>query len=115
MKLHRTYIEDIFDVISEIQKIYNEDSAGYTISDSRKRAVRSVAKRELDRNRFINFDSAEKSIHDACSRRLKPFVQTINDFDVAVDQWLSGNPEKLKLILATKIKTNSNTMNLTPS
>ncbi len=103
MALHRTYLEDVFDVILEIQNNFKENGS-QKISNLRRKAVRLVAHRELGRNRFSNFDSAEKSIHDACSRRLKPSVRDIGDFDVAVEQWLSGNPENLKSILATKME-----------
>lgn len=102
MSLHRSCIEDVFDVIREIQHLSTERKLGQKIANLRKKAVLSVATRELERNRFSNFDSAKKSIQDACSRRLKPSVRKIGEFDVAVEQWLSGNPEMLRSILLAK-------------
>ena len=102
MSLQRSYIEDVLDVIREIQLISSGEKMGQMLSTLRRRAVRTVATRELERRRFSNFDSAKKSIHDACSRRLKPSITNIGDFDVAVEQWLSGNPEGLRSILLPK-------------
>ncbi len=102
MSLQRSYIEDVFDVIREIQLISSREILGQKFANLRKKAVRTVATRELERHRFANFDSAKKSIHDACRRRLMPSVRKISDFDVAVEQWLSGNPEALKSILLPK-------------
>lgn len=94
MSLHRSCIEDVLDVIQEIQRM---SSLGEMEEPStlRKKSIRTVADREL-RHRFSNRDSANKSIHDACSRRLN---LSIGEFDRAVEEWLSGNPEHLNTIL----------------
>jgi hypothetical protein len=62
----------------------------------RRQAVQTVAARELA-GRFANHDSAEKSIHDACARRLN---LPVSKFDELVRSWLSGNPRGLQLVLA---------------
>lgn len=63
----------------------------------RKKAVRLVADRERADGRFANEDSAQKSIKDACSRRLGRL--TTREFDRVVAAWLSGNPEQLHSVL----------------
>lgn len=95
-------VEDVFDVVREIHHSSSGERLGQKMVKLRRKAIRSVANRELERHRFANFDSAYKSIHDACSRRLKPSVRIISEFDIAVEQWLSGNPEPLKTILLPK-------------
>ncbi len=104
MGLQRTYIEDVFDVIREVQNSYIENKTGQKIANIRREAVRSVAIREFERKRFSSFHSAQESIQDACSRRLKPSVSGIGEFDIAVEQWLSGSPESLESILAAKME-----------
>ena len=86
MTLHRLYIEDVFDVISEIQHLSSKNKFGDKISNLRRNAVRTVANRELESQRFLNIDSAEKSIHDGCSRRLKPAILKISDLTDPVEQ-----------------------------
>ncbi len=62
------------------------------------KAVRSVADRELARGRFdAGLDSARKSIHDACTKRLGRLSAA--KFDNLVAAWLSGNPDKLHSVL----------------
>lgn len=103
MSLQRTYIEDVLEVLREIQNISSANKKGHQLgSFLRMEAVRTVANRELRHSRFKNFNSAQKSIGDACSRRLRPAITNIGDFDRAVEQWLSGNPEVLRSILLPK-------------
>lgn len=64
----------------------------------RLQAVQKVAKAELAKGRFKNWDSAEKSIHDACTRRLQKNLSA-EEFDALVKNWLSGQPEGLQSLL----------------
>lgn len=68
-------------------------------TELRKEAVKEVAEAELRAKRYKNQDSALKTIHDACARRLKPDVGNISHFDRLADQWLRQNSMRLKEIL----------------
>ena len=81
MTLRRSYIEDVLVVLREIQNTPSWEKEGHHISSTRKKAVQKVAKQELDRGRFANFTSADRPIHDACTRRLN--INT-NEFDTAI-------------------------------
>jgi len=72
----------------------------------RKEAVKGLAENELRQKRYKNQSSAEKSLHDACARRLKPDIDNIKDFDGFVDQWLRQNSVRLKDILVKNTKSN---------
>lgn len=88
----RPLIEDVLDVLREILTAYSASGSGCSVSDVRLEAVRKVATRELAGRRFKNRDSAERSIHDACTRRLKLSAPA---FDARVNRWLSGDPGEL--------------------
>lgn len=92
----------VFEDVAEVMKIFRLITAGKNIenivstTDFRRMAIQEVADREFKKGRFKNTDSAEKSIHDACSRRIGIHA---NDFDEALKQWLLGNNAILKSIL----------------
>jgi hypothetical protein len=92
----RPLIEDVLDVLREILTAYSASGSGRSVSDVRLEAVRKVATRELAGHRFKNHDSAERSIHDACTRRLKLSAPA---FDARVNRWLSGDPGELQYVL----------------
>lgn len=94
--MRRPVIEDVLDVLQEIRKAHAVHESSKSTSILRKEAVKAVASRELDQRRFCNKDSAEKSIGDACSRRLKLGT---SGFDTAVGRWLSGDPSSVEGIL----------------
>jgi mRNA-degrading endonuclease RelE of RelBE toxin-antitoxin system len=97
MNLRRPYIEDVLEVLNEIHNAPNWGTIShYHISSTRIKAVQNVARRELIRGRFVNFTSADRSIHDACTRRLN--INT-EDLDGAIRQWQNGHPEYLQSIL----------------
>ncbi len=104
MSLRRSYIEDVLEVLHEIQNTPSWKKKDHHISSTRKKAVQKVAMRELDQGRFTNFNSADRSIHDACTRRLN--VNT-NEFDTAIGQWQLGRPESLNSILSQGSNTTS--------
>ena len=94
----RPLIEDVLDVLQEIHAAYTPNTSGGSVSALRQQAVRTVAARELAGHRFKNRDSAEKSIHDACTRRLN---LAVSEFDALVHGWLSGDPGDLQSRLRT--------------
>ena len=94
--------DKVTDVIAVLINIHNESKKGHNyhnITELRKNAVKSVAESELRKKRYKNEDSAQKTIHDACTRRLKPDVVNIAVFDSIVDQWLRQSSMRLKEIL----------------
>lgn len=93
--MRRPVIEDVLDVLQEIRKAHSVHGSRKLTSTLRREAVKTVALRELDQ-RFCSRESAEKSIYDACSRRLK---LGIAGFDAAVGRWLSGDPGPMQGIL----------------
>jgi hypothetical protein len=93
--LRRPVIEDVLDVLQEIWKAHAVHGASKSTSTLHREAVKAVALRELDQ-RFCSRESAEKSIYDACSRRLQLGIAS---FDIAVGRWLSGDPSPLQGIL----------------
>jgi len=103
--MSRSRIEDVFDVLEEIEnKISNQGRSGQ-IGNLRQEAIKVIARRELQSARFKNRDSAEKSIHDACTRRLRK-IKNVYNFDHAVREWLNGNPDKIKKAIEFEIRTN---------
>jgi HNH endonuclease len=94
----RSHIEDVSDVLREIRSVDSEGMAGRSVRDVRLRAVQTVAKAELAKGRYKNWDSAEKPIHEACTRRLQKNL-SVKGFDVLVKNWLSGQPEGLQSLL----------------
>lgn len=89
-------MEDVLDVLGEILTAWSARGSGSSVSDVRLQAVRKVAIRELAGQRFKNYDSAERSIHDACTRRLGLSAPA---FDARVHRWLSGDPSELQSLL----------------
>jgi hypothetical protein len=92
----RPLIEDVLDVLREVLSADSAGRSGRSVKDVRLQAVQKVAQGELAKGRFKNWDSAEKSIHDACTRRLN---LTVGEFDALVKSWLSGEPEGLQALL----------------
>ena len=94
----RSHIEDVLDVLREIRSVDSAGRSGRSVKDVPLQAVQKVAKAELVKGRFKNWDSAEKSIHDACTRRLQKNLSA-EEFDALVKRWLSGQPEGLQSLL----------------
>ncbi|MGP0591477.1 HNH endonuclease [Nitrospira sp. T9] len=95
--MRRSRLEDVLEVLREIRRLRTTAVPDATAEDLRREAVNIVATRELERRRFSNQYSAEKSIHDACGRRS---MGEIGKFDEVVTRWLSGDFEQLKNMLA---------------
>jgi hypothetical protein len=96
---------DIVMVLLEARLEQQRSAAFVAPSELRKNAVRTFAEKEHQRGRFKNLDSAEKSIHDACVRRLNPDVKTIAEFDRLLADWLAGTPRRFRDILSRHART----------
>jgi hypothetical protein len=81
-------VTDVMAVLRSIRSEFKKQNANRNTTELRKEAVRLVAESELRAKRYRNADSAHKTVHDACARRLWPKVAGIVDFDSLVDQWL---------------------------
>jgi hypothetical protein len=86
MTLQRSRVEDVLAVLREVVA-YNRGLPGQRVDSARREAVVTVAESELRRHRFANRNSALKSIHDACARRLKPIIDGIHELML---RWKSG-------------------------
>lgn len=103
--MSRSRIEDILDVMKEMRKKFSNLGGSHQMGRLRQESIKQVAHRELQSGRFKNRDSAEKSIHDACTRRLRKIEDTYN-FEHAVKEWLYGNPEKIRKAIELEIRSN---------
>ena len=96
-----TMRDKIDDVLLVLKEIFNEvegSIGNIKATEIRRRVVNSVARTELAKNdRFKDFDSAKKSIHDACVRRLR--IHTVSKFDKLIELWINQNSSQLQDIL----------------
>jgi len=92
-------VSDVLAVLAIMRKEIKKASYYRDTTELRKEAVQEIAEVELRANRYKNMDSAVKTIHDACARRLRPDVDNIADFDRIADACLRHNSSKLKDIL----------------
>jgi hypothetical protein len=95
----RDKVTDVMAVLKTIRGDFETRRNYRNTAELRKEAVKIVAEAELQARRYKNTDSAEKTIHDACARRLRPQVGNIVDFDNLVDQWLRQHSMRLRDIL----------------
>lgn len=95
----RNKVTDVMAVLETIRDEFNKSKNYRNTTELRKEAVGLMAELELRARRYKNADSAQKTIHDACARRLRPQVANIRDFDNIVDQWLRKSSMQLKDIL----------------
>lgn len=99
MRYGKDKVSDVLAVLAIMKREIKKASYYRDIKELRMEAVQEVAEIELRANRYKNRDSALKTIHDACARRLRPDVQNIAVFDRLADQCLRHNSTKLKDIL----------------
>jgi hypothetical protein len=99
MLYQKDKVTDVVAVLLTIKDEYRRKGNYHNTTELRKNAVRNVAESELRAKRYKNEDSAQKTIHDACARRLRPEVENIVDFDRFVDHWLRQDSTRLKDIL----------------
>jgi hypothetical protein len=94
--LRKPALEDVLNVVREILRIHAGPGAGWEPSRLRREAVEVVASRELSDERFCDDKSAQASIRDACSRRLKCGIEI---FDDAVAALLSEDIVPMEALL----------------
>jgi hypothetical protein len=97
-------VTDVLAVLTAINNGFNNNGFksglyGRDCTELRKNAVIKVAEAELRIGRYKNMDSAQKTIHDACARRLRPAVASIKKFERLTDQWLFRNSADLETII----------------
>ena len=96
MSSQRDRVSDILAVLTAMKNEFRRTRNYRNTTDLRKEAVMEVAETELRAGRFHNQDSALKSIHDACARRLEG---SIKEFDTLADKWLRQNSTELQDVL----------------
>lgn len=101
-------IGDILSVLQKIKTAFEVSNSKADIAQIRREAIKSVANEQLTKNRFSDFDSAKKSIHDACVRRLKPDISTVVQFDQLITMWLCSDSIDLKTIILKNASTQFN-------
>jgi hypothetical protein len=92
----RDKISDVIAVLNVMREQFGRTRNYRKTTELRKDAVNEIAEAELRSGRFKDQDSASKSIHDACSRRLGSHIR---DFDRLADEWLRQNSKELKNVL----------------
>tara|TARA_R110002096_G_scaffold97694_6_gene217672 strand:- start:7609 stop:8382 length:774 start_codon:yes stop_codon:yes gene_type:complete len=102
--MSRSRIEDVLDVLKAMEDKFIDSGKTARISELRQYAINEIAHHELKSNRFKNKDSAEKSIHDACTRRLRK-INDIYNFEHAAKDWLNGNSNPIIRALEFEIRT----------
>ncbi len=101
-------IGDILSVLQEIKTAFEESNSKANIAQIRREAIKSVADKHLAKGRFSDFDSAKKSIHDACVRRLMPDISTAVQLDQLITMWLCNDSCDLKTIILKNASTQFN-------
>jgi hypothetical protein len=96
----RLVADDVIAVLAEIRHHFDLSGPDRDVEQLRKEAIRSVASIEVNARRFLNDVSAQNSIHDACVRRLG--YTDVAEFDRAVDDWLNGRPDALRVAVLAK-------------
>lgn len=92
-------VSDVIAVLAIMKNDYQRSSSYRNLTELRKNAVRFLAENELHAKRYKNLDSAQKTIHDALARRLRPEIKDIKAFDAFADEWLHNGGMQLKDIL----------------
>ena len=94
----RDKIDDVLFVLKEIFNEIKGSIGNIKATEIRRKAVKSVARTELaKKSRFKDFDSAKKSIHDACVRRLR--IDRVGEFDELIELCINQNSSQLQDIL----------------
>lgn len=96
-------VSDVIAVLTIIRNEQKKKSYCCNTAELRKDAIKQFAETELQKKRYLNLQSAERTIHDACTRRLK--LNTAS-FDELTNEWLSNNSMKLKDLLVVQATNN---------
>ena len=99
MTYQRDKVSDVIEVLTIMNNELHKSKNYQNTTNLRRLAVKMVAENELRKNRYKNLNSARKTIHDACARRLRPDIKNIKKFDGLADQWLRNGSLELKNIL----------------
>jgi hypothetical protein len=99
MRYGKDKVSDVLAVLALMKWEIKKTSYYRDARDLRLEAVKEVAENEFRANRYKNLNSAFKTIHDACARRLRPDVGNITDFDRIANQCLRHNSTELRDIL----------------
>jgi hypothetical protein len=102
--MRRSRVEDVLDVLREIRKHFARVGGHRAVEDLRTHGIDIVARQELGKGRFRNHESATKSIHDACTRRLTK-IQHVGELDYAVHEWLAGTSERLRAAVTYEVRS----------
>lgn len=93
--MRRSRVIDVLRVLAEIRRLYSEGTSGRDVRVVRRLVIENAAAEELRNGRYSDRYSAEKSIHDACARRMAG-IRTISEFDRLVIAWLAGDATELR-------------------
>jgi len=104
MGFSKDMVSDVIAVLTVMRKEFERTSNNCDFTELRRKTVKDVAETEFNKGRYEHEDSAKKTIHDACARRLK---HSIADFDRLTEQWLCNNSMQLKDILLEHSKSRS--------
>jgi L-ribulose-5-phosphate 3-epimerase UlaE len=99
MTYQRDKVGDVIEVLTVIKNEHQKSTNYQNITSLRILATKIVAEMELNNNRYKNITSANRTIHDALARRLRPDIKNIKEFDEYTNQWLRNGSMKLKDIL----------------
>ena len=103
-------VSDVMAVLTVMRNKFKITPNCRYFTELRREAVKDVAETELNAKRYKDQDSAQKTIHDACARRLKHYIA---DFDRLTEQWLRQNSMQLKDILLRHSKSPSQCVEVT--
>lgn len=90
---------DLVMIAAEARQQKKKARSFVATADLRMDAIRALAERDHKSGRFKNLDSAEKTLHDACTKRLKPDIRSIEDFDRLLERWLRGDGRPISQVL----------------
>ncbi len=96
MSYQRDKVSDALAVLTVMRNEFRRTRNYRNTTELRREAVIEVAETELSARRFLNQDSASKSIHDACARRMEG---SIKDLDNLADKWLRQNSMGMQGVL----------------
>jgi len=92
-------VSDIITILTGIRGQFARRTNYCGSAGLRKEAIKEFAESELRTRRYKNEHSAVETLRDACTRRLRPDIMGIRNFDGHVDQWLHEKSMALKEIL----------------
>lgn len=79
---------DIAMIAATARQMHADAYAFVPIDEIRRDAIHKVAEDQFRGGRYKSLESAEKTLHDACVKRLKPEVNSIEEFDALLEKWI---------------------------